>query len=238
MKIAIFGDSWGDTRPSYILHKDEDPWTIILNKKYDITNFCEAGSSVYFSAKIFLENYKNFDKIIFLASDRTRRYLPDYSSIIMDSGPVVRHIKENTAESLKHAISDTPRNREILSAIKLYYSYLINDEQDIYYHNLTLNDIQSKLPFDKVLILEDLREISFKEHRYYQNLGYDASHKNECKNCHMTQTNNQRMAELIDQWLTTPESTKLTISNTWIINSDLFHDPIDQPFEKYYKRID
>lgn len=237
MRVAIFGDSWGDVRHGFILHNDEEPWPILLSKKYEVTNFCEAGSSVYFSTKIFLENYKNFDKVIFLVSDRTRRYLPEYSSIKIDGGPV-RHIKFNTADIVKDVVEDTKLNKEIILAIDLYYRYIAYDEQDLYYHELTLDDIQSKLPPSKLLLVEDCFKIATKEDQYYQNLGYDMSSFIDKKNCHMTYTNNKRMAELIDQWLTNPESVKLTIDNTRSINPKLFYDPVDEPFEKYYKRID
>lgn len=241
MKIAIFGDSWGDTRYPYVIHKDQDTWTAILSKKYEITNFCEAGSAVYFSAEAFLKNYyKDFDKIIFFASDRTRRYLPEYSSIKLTFGHTreTRHVKFNTSSNLKDVIEPAELNKEILLAVDLYYRYIANDEQDRYYHELTLDDIHSKLPSDKLLILENCATISMKEYQYYQSLGHDMTLFSEWKNCHMTHTNNRRMAELIDQWLIDPESTKLTIGNTRSINSELFYDPVDEPFEKYYKRIE
>lgn len=237
MRVAIFGDSWGDVRSSYVLQKDQDPWVVTLGKKYDITNFCEAGSSVYFSTENFLEHYKNFDKVIFLISDCARRYLPEHSGI--QSGPeILRHIKFNSPEMLRESVEQTTRNKEIQLAIELYYRYIENDKQDKYYHQLILNDIQSKLPPDKLLMLEYCYYISKKEDMYYQSLGYDVNLFMERKNCHMTHTNNHRMAELIDQWLTNPESVKLTINNTHSINTELFYDPIDEPFEKYYKRID
>lgn len=237
MRVAIFGDSWGDVRPSFLSHQDEEPWPILLSKKYDITNFCESGSSVYFSTTVFLENYKNFDKVIFLVTDRTRRYLPEYSTIKI-SGGSTRHIKFNTAEIVKDVMEDTKLNKEITLAIDLYYRYIANDEKDLYYHELTLDDIQSKLSPDKLLLVEDCFEISRNEDRYYQNQGHDTTLFLDKKNCHMTYTNNLRMAELIDQWLTNPESVKLTIDNTRSINPKLFYDPINEPFERYYKRID
>ena len=238
MRVAIFGDSWGDVRPSFLLRKDEEPWPILLSKKYDITNFCESGSSFYFSTKNFLANYKNFDKVIFLVSDRTRRYLPEYSPINIAGGGPTRHIKFNTSTIVKDVMEDTKLNKEIILAIDLYYRYIANDEQDLYYHELTLNDIQSKLSPTKLLLVEDCFEIAIKEDRYYQKLGYDLSSFTDKKNCHMTYTNNKRMAELIDQWLTDPESVKLTINNTCSVNPNLFYDPVDEPFEKYYKKID
>lgn len=237
MKIAIFGDSWGDASPPFTLHSDEESWPLILSNTYDITNFSESGSSVYFSAEKFLANYENFDKIIFFITDCARRYLPEHSSITFDYGST-RHIKANTPEIIKDFLAGSPRNQEIAKAIDLYYSYIVNDAQDIYYHDLTLDHIQSKLSSDRLLMLEYPIEIAFKENRYYQSLGHDLTLFSEWKNCHMTHTNNRRMAELIDQWLTNPESTKLTIGNTRRINSELFHDPVNEPFEKYYKRID
>jgi hypothetical protein len=237
MKIGIFGDSWGDVRYSYRLQKDQDPWVVILDKKYNITNFCEAGSGVYFSTEKFLEHYKDFDKVIFLVSDCARRYLPERSGI--QSGPeILRHIKFNSPEMLRKSVEQTPRNKEIQLAIELYYRHLENDKQDKYCHQLILNDIQSKLPADKLLMLEHCYDISKKEDMYYQSIGHDLTLFYEWKNCHMTYTNNQRMAELLDQWLTDPESIKLTIGNSRSINYELFHDPIGEPFEKYYKRID
>jgi hypothetical protein len=241
MKIAIFGDSWGDSETRW--HTDETPWTTILENKYNIENFSESGSSLYFSANKFLSNYYKFDKIIFLVTDGSRLYMPEHSEMYHDRPWLhpYRHAKYNTPDILRQESNvNIKNNKKIADAIEMYYQYIWDNEKDVYYYSLIVSDIKSKVTADKLLILENLPAISQKEHNYYISQGYTdlddrLSNYKEKKHCHMCQVNNNRFADLIDQWIQDPKF-QMTISYTNSINPDLFYDPPLELFEKYYKK--
>lgn len=235
MNVGIFGDSWGDSRRHY-LRQPAKCWVEILQEKYNVTNFAESGSSLYFSAKTFYEHYRKFDKVIFIATDSSRLYLPEHSAIITDetTGETTRHAKFDSSMYHPTTVLQNPKNEQIFLAIKMYFAYINVQEEDNYYYSLVLADIESKMASDKLLLLSKMFHIYHKEEDYYRSQGYDANVCNERKNCHMTDSNNRRLAELVDEWLQTGKTNLRGPSNS-NVNTDLFYDPVDEPFEKYYR---
>lgn len=72
MKLGVYGDSYADA-------KDKSSpicWYNILAKSFgyntSVDNYATAGSSLYYSYKNFLSTHKNYDLIIFLATEPHR----------------------------------------------------------------------------------------------------------------------------------------------------------------------
>jgi hypothetical protein len=68
MKIAIFGDSYSSTY-GYGGVKPYPSWSLMLSENYDVRNFSENGSSLYYMKLLFDKHQQDFDKIIFLYAD-------------------------------------------------------------------------------------------------------------------------------------------------------------------------
>src|SRR6056300_637529 len=68
MKIAFYGDSFSDE------NKNEKSWPVLLSKKLNAsrTNYSIEASDIYFSYNNFLENYKDYDLNIFVATSLRR----------------------------------------------------------------------------------------------------------------------------------------------------------------------
>jgi len=81
-KIAIYGDSFGNMRLENFQGDLRDRglgWPEWLEKKYQVTNFAQSGSSLFYSYKLFLENNKDFDYNIFLVTEPNRITIPKES---------------------------------------------------------------------------------------------------------------------------------------------------------------
>jgi hypothetical protein len=78
-RVAVYGDSFAD--PNGHGHWDHPEleqysWINLLGKKYDVTNFGKASSSVYYSYNEFLSSYEEYNKIVFLVTDEFRWFTP------------------------------------------------------------------------------------------------------------------------------------------------------------------
>lgn len=64
MRVAIYGDSFAASVEDRI----ETGWAYLLGKKFGepSVNFAKIASNTYYSYKLFIQNYKNFDYNIFL----------------------------------------------------------------------------------------------------------------------------------------------------------------------------
>jgi hypothetical protein len=85
MKIGVFGDSFAteviDHRYMSDVTRNNESWVVNIRQKgYDITTFGEGATSTYFSYTKFIENYKDFDHIVFCysSSQRIHNLPPEY----------------------------------------------------------------------------------------------------------------------------------------------------------------
>jgi hypothetical protein len=142
-RVGIYGDSFacrawnGGSGLSW-------PEILVRNHpEYNIQNFAEAGSSLFFSYNKFLKSYKTFDKIIFITTSPGRFSIPDSANI--NSPWVSRHvvpvslkadydgmdyligksIDEKTKQQFIH-------HKRILHAVEDYFTYLYDDGQDVH----------------------------------------------------------------------------------------------------------
>jgi hypothetical protein len=99
--VGIFGDSFGDPGENQF---SKFHWINLIHQKLGITvtNYCESGSSQYFSYKKFLENHEKHDDIIFVATDPHRYVVPIKDNSGIDSHfPNILHLENS------NKISDT-----------------------------------------------------------------------------------------------------------------------------------
>lgn len=99
MKCGIFGDS-------YAFRSNDYAWCALLEKDYEVENFSASGTSIWNAYKKFLENYKNFEYIIFTYSVQNRFYhLPEHLEKFMYIKNVyhdgIQYIDKNDVELFK-----------------------------------------------------------------------------------------------------------------------------------------
>tara|TARA_B100000965_G_scaffold62692_1_gene48511 strand:+ start:4534 stop:5262 length:729 start_codon:yes stop_codon:yes gene_type:complete len=74
MKLGIFGDSFAGERFETLDRVESGhSWVGLLRHNYDIINYARAGTALSYSYFNFLQNYTQFDSIIFIVSNVHRR---------------------------------------------------------------------------------------------------------------------------------------------------------------------
>jgi hypothetical protein len=138
MKLAIFGDSFGDDTGIWpVPHSDVGPsWIDYLrNQNIDIDNYSRGGTSLFYSYQKFISNYQKYDKIIFLITNPGRISVPMDGTIKdFNIGSIERHLK----------LCVNVERQIILNAIRDYFIYVKNDEFDEVVHRLLVEDISNK----------------------------------------------------------------------------------------------
>jgi len=138
MKLAIFGDSFGDDTGVWpIPHSDVGPsWIDYLrNQNIDINNYSQGGTSLFHSYQKFISTYQQYDKVIFLITSPGRISVPMDSTIKdFNPGSLERHLK----------LCVNVERQIILNAIRDYFIYVKNDEFDEVVHRLLVEDISNK----------------------------------------------------------------------------------------------
>jgi hypothetical protein len=233
LRIGIFGDSYADERASVDLSAFENgrlPWGRYLRQltDHDITNFALAGSSLQYSAKLFLENYKDFDKVIFVVTFPGRFYLST-----PDIDPGLRHIANldhlfskisEYKEYIKLRVWDctTPKLEKAmpyLSALRDYYLYLYDYDQSKLFHDALFEKLENTLPKESMLILPANKEVT--PRKWEQDTFSEISQLDTVPtNCftadnrenHLNDANNKLLARKINHWIDTGEF-KLAVSD-------------------------
>lgn len=214
LKIGIFGDSQANYNPGLL---NEKSWVDVLqNYGYDLINYAEPGSSLYFSYNSFIESHEKFDKVIFLTTDFSRLLLPKHSGLIVKKNfKKVYHAKSNIRE---YVLSIFPENKPVLDAIEKYYAYIYNEGKEKTFKDLLLTEMKRIRPDG---LYYNFWEWMTNENHFYN---IDSNLVVDARNCHLTETNNKNMARYIIDW----------INNK---NSDMksyYSDPIE-PYERYFK---
>ncbi len=206
MKIAIFGDSYSSTY-SYI---DENPypsWSIMLAEEFDVTNFSENGSSLYYMKRLFDEHQTNFDKIVFCITGPGRlEFKIDTLESYPELTPWYQHI------STIHIIKDRlkiPQLTELdKKRYKILYEYLLeiqDFEQEQYHHLMMVKDIINQRP-DALLIpafptslmdqTECLEHITRFEDKVFDK---EAGTYKDSRLCHMSLENNKIVFSIVKE---------------------------------------
>jgi hypothetical protein len=207
MKIGIFGDSYADED----IHNDiakYPSWVKLLrsNKHFEINSFGMSGTSLYYSYKQFLNNHKNFDKIIFVVTVPGRIMIPEYIAV-PENNELLRHIN-NAKISLEHfKKSTTLEFKNACIAAKMYYEYLFDLEKEELYHRLMVEEIK-RIRSDVIIVYTaspiigevSLSEISKREITG-ANLPIKLFFSNDRRMCHLSKENNIRLANLAERWI-------------------------------------
>ena len=200
MKIGIFGDSFAHNR-------SDNPtlsWPQILAKKYEVENFSEPGSSLYFSVSELIKYHEQFDKIIFTVTTPGRLLLQD------EINPRKKFIPNyHNAVIKKQMFNNDHKMIKIINAAMDYFLYIKNDEFDRFIHNLLIDEIEKIRP-DTIIIpsfKESLKtdKVSMFNIQWKENLAWDympeVASFTDRRNCHLTEENNLIFASKVEEWL-------------------------------------
>lgn len=213
--VGIFGDSFADEN----VFKDKPglSWVEYLRNYYarDVKSYGKAGTSLYYSYELFLDNYKYYDKVIFVCTDLGRVTLPHYITFKSTKYEWLRHIpNHDTAQN--HLRPDalelhTPDSINATKAAMEYFKYLYDFKKEERIQNLILGDILAKRPDALILYLHKnqspyqpidmvgLIDISVKEVVPY---GYEHTPiVMDTRKCHMSEVNNKNLAGLLNNWI-------------------------------------
>ena len=224
MKIAIFGDSFGDDHINWIDRNDwldvGPSWIDYLRQFHDIDNFCCGGTSLYYSKILFDKtDLSKYDKVIFIVTSPYRR--TNYNSNWNLGSLEIMLSKKNLDLEWKTK----------LLALRSYFLHVWN-ESDQYFHNLMIKDISNILPSILHLSYKQLDDVSNEEckklyggqilHDIFQ-AGYSDARK-----CHMCEENNLILGKQIQHCL----ENNLEL----IIDVEKFVTP-PREFEHYFRKV-
>jgi hypothetical protein len=212
MKIAIFGDSWAseflDEPHKYL------GWPEILANQpgYEVTNFAVPGSSVYYSYKEFLKNYKNYDVNIFLITSYGRMYVQSMPET--NQRKRAKHISNLMhVEIRKKQLTKTMNQvMKVYEAMEKYYEYIQNDEYDelvdkaLVHHARSMSTNTIFIPcfhgYDEFSLIDvfEMENYSIGAYEKYfsknihLNVEHDGKILTDARVCHMTKVNNELFA--------------------------------------------
>jgi hypothetical protein len=226
--LAIFGDSYGKSG-GHVL--GEKSWVDFINdtKQYDVTNFSEGGSTLWYSYKLFLDHNHKFDKVIFLVTSPHRLELAGKNvQLFAFQNYYIAKLKVNTTQG---------ELRKQYQTIIDYYELIHNHEKEECLHRLMVESLcyirkdvivypcfsqpymKDKGLFeitqfeDKIIGLTE----SVREELYRKLLRDDRS-------CHMTEDNNKIVSQMFLDRLENKDSS---------LNLDNLVKPIHS-YEYYY----
>lgn len=192
MKIGIFGDSFAAAESAkYPILLDYRPWSRILEEDYgySIINFAKSATSLYWSYLQWEKNRNDFDKIIFVATGPGRLFIPQ--------DPKGQHW------TIQGINVEKNKTRDSYEAVKLFYSNIINWNEHELYKTLIMKEIAS---YENTLVVDNVKyiaPIAKKEFEYLKEFHPNIKMENENRYCHMTEENNNFVAEKMDEWLRT-----------------------------------
>jgi hypothetical protein len=205
--IGIFGDSfaygWDGIKSvsTILLHA----WPRILETKhnFNVLNYSLGGSSLFYSFKQFLDNYKKIDVALFVFTESNRLYHKDKSLRIGNLSSIEKELELLDVNDTKY---------QIYNAAQMYYKHLIDDEYNVY--------IRDKLAEDFIRICNEnnIRSIlipgfdhDIKQAKYFATTLVEVSHQEIFKQfgdreyrpetklraCHLSERNNRILADLL-----------------------------------------
>lgn len=232
MKIGIFGDSFAAiTSRNHKIYKDHPildnigkPWPILLKEKYTtVDNFSQAGSDIYFSYKNFLENYKKYDKNIFVVTSSGRKSIFKNDSWLHFPNRLLAERINDRSEGIEKYIS---------SAAIEWFRYILDYKREDFFHKLIVNKI-NKLDNNCMIIHSfdnynslGLINIYKMENKSWNTNIFPGDRKNiDLRHCHMTKENNEIMSNIISQCIENSQEFKLNFSD--------FLEPKLEDFKNY-----
>lgn len=197
MKIGIFGDSFGlegiSGWGSGMTYKS---WSTIIKEHYPLTeNFCQGGSSLYYTYLTLSRLEQSFDKFIILITSPGRIYLPDLPY-------EYRHAPSLASIEYKLRMIDNLQVRLTYKAVIDYglhvqdyggfdttvHKLLVEKLQQIYSQSLFLPCFSDSMPGSNCCLLD----ISLLD---------DFSIGVDCRHAHLNYENNIILANKVIDWI-------------------------------------
>ena len=221
MKIAVYGDSFGDIvkyqkAKNYIGPHVSQSWPARLEEKYDVDNFSKTTTGLEWSYDLAISNDIEYDRIIFLASHIDRLMINrNWSKEAQQE-----HINQNGIGNGNRFFTKT-----ILRAARQYYAYFTNPK---FSHNraaLMYNDLKQrfgdrllllrifpdglgdrgKYNCDNEIYLSDIQAEEIKQH-YGKNCNLPKLLlRGDKRTCHLTNPHHELMFTKLDKWIQTKE---------------------------------
>lgn len=203
MRIGVFGDSfatrWMRTHKRYKGHPGFDkigkPWFEYL--PYDVIAFGESGSDIFYSYKLYLENRRNFDKTVFIATAPGRLSVKDRQK-------EYRHYNSNVIAEI-HKTRSSGNEHDFLDSVIRYFKDIQDFDKEIVFWNLIKDDIKKDT---NCLLIEGFGDNGLKDIFQMENSIWGVTFKDnhspnikDFRYCHMTQENNQILANKIEDCL-------------------------------------
>ena len=212
MKIAVYGDSFGDDTGQWPhRYNDVGPgWTQLLGMTGNnvVSNHSEGGASLFYSFNQFKDTHAEHDRIIFMITspDRITLEIDDFS---YRARSFKHHPSYDQVVKWKEQlVKINPRSRGIaqLSALEQYFLLVKNDEYDTDCQRLMLDAIKKIRP-DTIIIPcfhtsipnlthDALCAVGHMEVEYLCNDKYIRLHNQlhstrvDARKCHMSEENN------------------------------------------------
>jgi hypothetical protein len=219
MLLGIFGDSFSADKETIIGDVTLTTYTDIVAKQLGLTavNFSYPGTSIWYSYKQFVKNYKKFSHIVFCYTDEDRwHYLPDYlhrfSSIYtkekLDTFPTIgnKEYEEMTdLVKIHKLIHDSEFNNFVFQTIFDKVNFICK-RNGIKVINIMpfVNEKNFDLDFSKNRGMCYINLLSISDSELYHKLG-GYRHKEfrfftggpDLRKNHLTQENNKVLADII-----------------------------------------
>lgn len=201
MKLGVFGDSYADE----MIHVDiarYPSWITLLRNNYEVESHGLGGSGLYYSFKLFLENYPKYDKIIFVATVPGRIHIPEW---IEFTNKYTRHVNSYDVAKLHLKIKGLSGTAKLaLGAAMQYYMYLIDEEKERIIHGLMVEKVKQLRP-DALILTTDGQPNSLTNINRHEikSVGFpdEAISWNDKRVCHFSKRTNEFLAEKMLKWL-------------------------------------
>ena len=237
MKYAMFGDSYA------VYHDSGKAWSNVINERLagkKLHNLAISGTSHWYSYTKFIENFRNFDCVIFCHTNSMRWPVlpPGEHGRAWNIGYLECPVMDPYNKIRKDILSE-----ELLNFISYNIFQDVNklcQENNIYLINILSFPLDFKLPKTPYPVLVDLNQISTNEQVIYDGkLKYVCDlngilKRGDKRACHLNFLNNNKLAEIV---------TDLIKNKTYDYYVDLkeqyewnYHDPaLDKIYELEYK---
>lgn len=212
VNVAIFGDSF--SAKSYKAAPGEEPWFEILKNKhgFNVTSYGKNGASNEYIFNQFYDNQPRYDYIIYISTAHGRFSLPPHIPIPVEN----EFLRHNMPNIIEHHIRNSRSFPEksvtkALESLLDYYSYLF-DEHTASHVSRALTLYAKSIRPERSLFLDIIQEdgvglmdISTKELDYAGLDLEDMRKYSDIRNCHLSQRNNEILADKIANWIDTSE---------------------------------
>jgi len=168
LKLGVFGDSFAQCSVTY------SGWPDDLSKMINlpIDNFGRAGTSLWYSYKKFLENFKNYSHIVFTYTNPHRwASLPDH---------LVKWAWLTNQESIDMALSLSESTKKQMTTLLEAHKILFDPDLDIFLYQHIFNQVNKICKENNIKIYNvlpfEIINIQEKRHRF---LSWYTNHNSE-----------------------------------------------------------